>query len=62
MPPFKLHVTCDDCRWMRRGWYPGVLIKADKHAGDRKHSLSVARPDGRAYCSIPSPKPDPENW
>lgn len=61
MPPFKLKVRCDGCIWKRTGWYPGILMKADKHAGDRYHTLSVSRMDGRHYCTIKPPVPE-ETW
>lgn len=61
MPPFKLRVKCTECSYKLTGWFPGILMKADKHASTKGHALSAVRLNGQKYCEIAAPTPE-EIW
>lgn len=59
MPPFKLNIECAECAVRFTGYYPGVLLKADRHAAQKHHKL-VAYRNGKEFCTIEIPAS--ESW
>lgn len=43
MPPYKVKVSCLECRFSRTGYSIITLDKGDKHAGKTDHTLQIWR-------------------
>lgn len=52
MPPTRLKVFCLECPHKENGFFPKVLIKADKHADKMGHEMTAFTGRGYFYCNI----------
>lgn len=52
MAPFMLILKCLNCKYKRRGMFPAILVRGDRHSAKYNHDLIARHIDGTIFTKI----------